>query len=313
MRRPGGSCTWAKVIGSMIEEESDFPRPSFDQLIEIDDELADKGIEAFKRPYEAARLWGLKHGNEFLVALKMEGWFGDTYRQLHPSIDFSAESFLTLSVSARGISYFVKPPIAYGTVAIKPMDYVAISQNEMGRLWHRHPDAFWDLQWQGFDAVDLFMSLVNFHPTEILATNMMQTAVSQLTASARQLVACELDSSLPQGMAMACELAGKSLLVANGSSERELRALGHDLTRIHNSIKEILPSPIDFDINEAIKCLPAYVTVRYNAPVLQISAAQDLYRKAMFIVADFLRRTNHSQGYWDMLASGEMPGRKISG
>lgn len=295
----------------MIEDESAAMVPTSDDLIRIDDQLAEQGVPVFNRPFEAAKLWGIVCGSEWEIALAREGWFKDAYKELHPSIDFTADSFLTLCVSARGISYFVKPPKGYGRCAIKPIDHVSISNNEISRLWNDHPESFWELQWQGFDAIDLFMAMLNFHPKLPSASNMMRTAVSQLTASARQLVACELDSSLPQGMSMSCELAGKAILIAQGFSAQRLRSIGHNLETIHNEVSAILPSPVDHDVTKAINQIPAYVKVRYEAPLLNLLEAQNLYSRAMFVIADFLRRTNHSQGYWDVSAGGKIPARKI--
>lgn len=285
------------------------PNPSPVEIIALDDELADLGIPVFDRPFEAAKLWGKRNGGEW-TALEKEEFFRLEYRNLHPSVPFDADSFLTLCVSARGVSYFIRPPMTYGRTAIKPIEYTSISKFEISRLWHDHPNAFWEMQWQGFDATDLFMSLVNFHSKDLSAQNMMRTAVNQLTASARQLVACEIDSSLPQGIAMAAELAGKATYL-HLEGKDALRDIGHDLQKLASKVADLKPSPVDASVAFVANQLPEYVKARYNSPAMTIAGAQDLYRKAMFFVADMLRRTNHAQGYWQMLESDMMPNRSF--
>jgi hypothetical protein len=282
--------------------------PSAEDFMELDDQLAADGIPIFSRPFAAAKHWADKTGN-ILFALENERWFQNAYKSLHPSVDFSADSFLTLAASAQGISYAVKPPIAYGRVAIQPLKHVKISEDEVGRLYRRHPKSFWELQWQACDGVDLFTALVNFHPSEERAKNMMTTAVNQLTASSRQLIASELDASLPQGMAMSVELAGKAILLSMGVTEKELRELGHDLPALAASIAAKVSSPCDATVADVVSELPKYVEVRYDAPILTIVEAHRIFAHSMFVVADFIRRTNHDQLYWKCMTDSKVPVR----
>lgn len=278
--------------------------PTIEELARLDDKLADSGSAIFERPFEAARLWGDWEG-----ALNNESWFQEAYSRLYPSVDFSLQSFLTLAVSARGISYFVRPPLGYGRVLMKPIQYVGITEPEVRRLYQAHETAFWELQWQATDATDLFMAYTNFHPSDTRARNLMRTALNQLTASSRQLVASELDASIPQGMAMAVELAGKSVLASRGSAPRDERRLAHDLVAIHDAVAAAVESPADRAVEAAISRLPAYVEVRYEAPVLTILEAQHLFADALFVISDFLRRTNHDQLYWQLMRDESVPER----
>lgn len=277
----------------------------------LDDELADRGVPIFSRPFEAAKVWAERAGN-LMLALEHERWFQDAYSKIHPSVDFSADSFLTLAASARGISYYLKPPMAYGRVAIQPINYVAISEGELGQLYRRHVNSFWELHWQACDGVDLFMALVNFHPAGTAAQNMIITAVNQLTASSRQLIASEIDSSLPQGVAMAAELAGKAVLASMGSTDKQLRTLGHDVPAIVSAVSADLPSPCDTLVAAAAARLPPYVQVRYDAPILSIVEGQHIFADALFVTADLLRRTNHDQIYWRAAMADDIPARAFN-
>ncbi|HMN54933.1 MAG TPA: hypothetical protein PKC32_12190, partial [Sphingopyxis sp.] len=143
------------------------------------------------------------------------------------------------------------------------------------------------------------------------AQHRIETAVCQLTASSRPLVSCEIDSSLPQGMVMACELAGKAVLLRDGMSPESVRQIRHDMPRLFSEVSARIASPLDSIVGNVIASLPDYVAVRYDAPPMTIADAQDLFRKAMFIVADFLRRTNHDQAYWREVTAGKLPARVI--
>ena len=284
------------------------PPPTMEQFLAIDEQLADAGVPALARPFEAAKLWG-ERSNNMMIALQQEGWFRDRYKELHPSVPYDGDAFLTLCVSARSVSYFLKPPMGYGRVAIKPLDFVTISKTEVERLWATHPAAFWELKFQGFDGVDLFMAQVNYHSKINAVENMLATAINQLTASARQLVAGEIDLSIPQGLAMACELAGKSVLLKEGATQNELKAIGHDLSKLAAAIGTKVFSPIDNEVQRVAASLPNYVEVRYDAPALNMFQVQDLYRRTLFVIADFIRRTNHDQLYWQLIDDNTVPKR----
>jgi hypothetical protein len=169
--------------------------------------------------------------------------------------------------------------------------------------------------WQGFDAIDLFMAHLNFHPENQAAASMMATAINQLTASARQLVACEVDSSLPQGMALACELAGKAVLLHSGYDDQGLREIGHSIPKLIERVRStgsLSVSPVENQMDEVVPQIPHYTEVRYASPPMTIVTAQDLFRKAMFFVSELLRRTNHDQLYWKVLEDRSMVPRSLA-
>lgn len=286
----------------------DGPLPTPEQFLSMDEELADEGVPSLERPLSAAKLWSERSGDKMAV-LTQEGWFRERYKELHRSVPYDGSAFLTLCVSARSISYFLKPPMVFGRGMIKPIDYVTITPQEIKRLWQTHPSSFWELSFQGFDGVDLFMAQVNYHSGIRAVGNMLATAVNQLSASARQLVAGEIDLSIPQGLAMACELVGKSVLLKEGADQKELKAIGHDLASLSQAIAERIPSPLDNQVQLVAASLPKYVEVRYEAPSLNMAQAQDIYRRTLFVAADFLRRTNHDQLYWNVVSDCAVPQR----
>jgi hypothetical protein len=175
--------------------------------------------------------------------------------------------------------------MGYGAIAIKPLEYTNITDQEVARLWHDHKEAFWELHWQSVDAIDLFMARVNFHTKDVAAQNRIEPAVCQLTASSRQ---------------------------RDGMSPKSVRGIGHDLNRLFSELSWRIGSPIDSTVADVIASFPEYVDVRYDAPPMTMLNAQNLFRKAMFVIADFLRRTNHDQMYWREAETGKLPPRNLT-
>ena len=109
------------------------PDPSIADVLRLDNRLADEGVPVLKRPLRAAKIWSDENSN-LMLGLTKEGIFREAYRELHPSVPFDSASFLTLCVSARGVSYIIRPPMGYGTVAIKFQDHIDITDQEMARV-----------------------------------------------------------------------------------------------------------------------------------------------------------------------------------
>ena len=108
---------------------------------------------------------------------------------------------------------------------------------------------------------------------------------------------------------MACELVGKSVLLKEGATQQEVKAIGHDLVELASAVTDRLSSPLDHQVQMVAETLPKYVAVRYDAPALNMAQAQDVYRRTLFVAADFLRRTNHDQLYWKMIDDSTVPKR----
>jgi hypothetical protein len=284
--------------------------PSRNQLRRLDEELADLGVAAFNRPHEAAMLWATRSGADFLSVLRENEWFEQKFSELHPSVDYTQKPFVTLCVSARSVSYFADPPIVLGTTAVSPIRAVKITEAELSRLHRRHPTDFWELHFQATDAIDLFLADMDFHSQIVRARNMLTTGMHQLGASARQLVAGEIDASLPQGMCLAVELIGKAVAIDAAQGHIDERStFGHNLPCLFDHICNVLSGPNNTEVEMALRHIPRYEDVRYDAPTMAFRDAQNVYRAALFLCAEAMRRTRQDQLYWKLLEDDQMPKR----
>lgn len=288
-----------------------IPYPTDDELRAIDDELANEGVPIVQRPGAALTRWSNRHGIfNFLVVVDMSGWFDAKYAALHPSVKFGRQPLAYLCVSARGIAYEINPPIVYGTRRLNPIDSIKITQPELARIHSANPLAFDELSYQAADGCDLFMGHVDLEP-QPEAAKMLSVGTAQLETSARRLVASTSDPSLPQAMCLACETIVKAVLHERGVSLQRLKDdLGHNLTKLCSELVKILPGPNDADLAAVAASMPNYVAMRYGPPSMNANQEHDIYRRAMFICAEALRRTRHDNIYHKMAADPTMPKRQ---
>lgn len=284
--------------------------PNGAQLRELDDLLAAEGIPADRRPDEAMQRWLERHPEFISEYLHAHEWFRDQFAALHPSVNFKNKSFAYLCVSARGISYELKPPIVFGQAAIDPLKFVQIRKEEVERIFRTSPDEFWELYYQAADGIDLFMASMDFHPKNSEAAQMLSVGKDQLQASARQLVACDAEMALPQGCCLSAEMICKAVLLENGVPvERLKNEFGHKLPALFSELVRLLSGPNDKDVLHVAGKMPRYTDVRFKPPSLNMREKQGLYSKTMFLCAETLRRTRHDQLYYKVLSDPSVPAR----
>lgn len=283
--------------------------PSDNDLKDIDEALAADGVPVAARPDKAMLNW-LKSQPDGICDLAAEArWFTTKFAEMHPSIDFNPKPFVFLAASARGIAYGLHPPIVYGQGSLDPIRSVKISGPELERIWKGDPTAFWELYFQAADGIDLFLSDLDFHPTNAEAAKMLAVGTNQLEASARQLVAGASDASLSQACCLSCEMVLKAVLRERGVAEARVRNLSHRIQDLAAELVSVLPSPNDQEFLAVASSMPSYVSVRYDPPDHSVQDAHDLYRRALFVCAEALRRTRHDQIYYKMIDDPAIPPR----
>jgi hypothetical protein len=288
-----------------------FTLPTDDQIRALDDQLANEGRPAQTRPDAAMWRW-FKHIGEMpsdLAAISQ--WFIRKFALLHPSVNFQHRPFAFLCVSARGIAYELNPSVILGRqVTIDPVRCVRIHQTELARIYRGHPKDFWEMYFQAADGVDLFLGVIDLHPKQAEAEKMLSVGTDQLAGSARQLVACANDSSLSQATCLAVEMVLKAVLHENGVSLERLKQIGHKIPDLCAEVAGRLSGPNDQEFAAVANTMPSYVTVRYRPPALDMNEAQDIYRRALFLCAEGLRRTRSDQIYYKMIADSTIPSRE---
>ena len=284
--------------------------PNTEDVRLLDEEMAQKGVPVRRRPELAVGHWmrlGKPMPTDFVVAAK---GLRQAFEALHPSVDFSNQPFAVLAASARSVAYEVNPPIVFGSMPVSPIQSVKITQAELQRIHQADPTAFWELYYQAADAIDLFHSEMDFHPQEPEAAKMLSVGFSQLQASARQMIGSSTDGSLEQAMALAAELVVKAVLREKGVPLARLQALGHSVPKLVAELATLLPGPLDAELAQVAATLPPYVASRYSPSDLGPAEAQDVYRRALFVCGEALRRTRHDQLYSKLVADPGVPPRK---
>ncbi len=267
--------------------------PTLDELRALDDELASEGFAVRQRPQKAAYLWATRSGGGLMDSLALRHWFDTAYAELHPSVNFADQPFGLICVSAHGVAYGLRPPIVFGHMRLNPMEFVEIKREELERIHAKDPAAYWELYYQAADGVDLFTSNMNRIDGSTEAGRMIAVGYSELEASARQLIAgTHSSASLAHSMCVMVETISKGVLVAAGASENEVIKLNHRIPDICATLAKRRPGPNDAEYLKVAAMMPALVASRYKPEKLSGRDALDLYRKALFLSAEALRRTS---------------------
>ena len=122
---------------------------------------------------------------------------------------------------------------------------------------------------------------------------MIAVGYSELEASARQLIAgTPSDASLAHSMCVMVETISKGVLVSAGVPHGDLLSLSHRIPDICAALAAQLHGPNDAEYLKVAGMMPALVASRYQPARLNGAEALDLYRKALFLSAEALRRTS---------------------
>jgi hypothetical protein len=200
-----------------------------------------------------------------------------------------------LAVSALGVSYRCDPPIVFGAPNIDVMKLVRITPTESQRIFQDSPRAWWEMYYQALDAIDLWLNRMDLLPGQYPG---LSVAFSQLEASARQLVACSPDSSLPQSVALITELSIKGALFSAGFKMRDLEKLGHNVKLAAAKLCEISKLGNNSDFLQAVASIPPYIESRYSPPPWEMPMAQQHYKTVLYIASEALRRSGeHRMGH----------------
>jgi hypothetical protein len=286
----------------------DYPTDA--EIEELDDRFSTEGVPVLNWPTMAMSEWMSKNGafpENFAASAE---WFRNKFAALHPSVDFSNQPFAFLSVSARSISYQMKPPMVFGHRSINPIDHLAIQQNELERIFNKDPTSFWEMYYQAADCIDLFAGSENFHPTVPAARGILSVGFSHLEAIARQLVAGRVDASTSHAVCAAVETISKAVLTEQGQKDKQLRDLGHNIGKICKAITKEFAGPNDSEYLMVADTMPELVKSRHHPTALNMMETQNLYRKALFLSAEALRRTGHDPLYYKVDRDSTIPRRK---
>lgn len=290
-------------------------RPTDQELQDLDFELRTSGTALLDLPRAALFEWCRRQGmSDFTQMLTHQRWFVGAFTKLHPSFDFDDRPFALMCVSALGIPYKLNPPIYFGSMRVNLMEFVRIQPDELARLHALQPAAYWDLHYQAADSIDFFRADLS-HPSGTLeSAAMTEVGYQHLQTSARRLVeGVRPSADLAHILATAVETVTKGVLAGYGVPKETLMKYGHNLKQACEALADICPLSDDAEYVAVAGTLPTLVSSRYEPKELTSREGLDLYRRALFLCAEAVRRGDNSGGgsaYQHLLNDPQVPPRE---
>lgn len=286
--------------------------PTDEEIAALDRELADEGVAPHDRPESVPWPEGAMIGPGVNTMKVFADHVRSKFQALHPSVNWEPKPFAYLCVSARAVSYRLSPPVVFGQISINPMKFIAITEPELERIHREHPASFWEMMYQAADGIDLFMARINFKPPQPEAALFMHRGALLLEGDARELVEGIADPSLAHTATLAAELILKAVLHSRGVALDKLKSMkefGHDLPKLCAELAKQFPNSRDSELAGVAASMPNNIDARYKLSSQTYAEGQDVFRRALFICAEALRRTNHDEIYGKMAADPSVPRR----
>lgn len=285
-------------------------------VIEVDDELIQKGIEPFQRPLHTYLIIAqrLKPGSS--VILEHDPLFNavnQIYKELYRSTDLEMPPIHIGTFMFRDIFFSIRIPVSFGSPAINPVDFLIDVPNTQKRwLFNDQQTALTFLD-QVIDLIDFTYGLDDLKNTGNLPSKTVEwwdLAKQHLEAAAAILLGSFNKYAVIQNCCLSTELLLKGSLMAKGVDEKTLadskKGYGHDLKNLVNKTADCLPNLNRETLLFVVQQLPHYVQSRYEA---QNFSRLDLGRFMMntqFISGEILRQFSNRNCRKDFTA---MPNR----
>lgn len=275
-------------MGTMLTQ------PTPQELLVLDERLAEEGVAIQARPHSAATLWASQNGKGLQEAISQWRWFNQAYAALHPSVSFG-DNEQALCVTARGVAYRFSIPFIFGHYPLDPLEFVIIGSFELDRIKKDHPESYFSLIYQSADIFDLFtMDRVRIDGNQN-SSEMMAVGTSLLRDTARALVAgaTGAHAGLAHTMCVAVETITKSALIALGvETTSSVSKYGHSFQRMCKALQESCPAVNDEEYLLASGGMPNLVQTRYGGGRRTTADEHKLFRRALFLSAEAMRRTS---------------------
>ncbi len=240
-------------------------------ILALEDELCAKGMAPKNRHFELpARAMERLGYRSFVLSgsgappllRRIEGMHATLYRRK----DVAAGGVHGGAFMFRGIATNVHVPIAYGTVAIEPFSLCDLAARQID--WLRSSAG----QEQAYlvNFCNLFDFAASLHPmggygvAPKPALPLLQLSALQTQGAAATLCAAFDERGAVQSALIAAELAMKAALAGAGANEDDLKALGHDFSKMARAVGEAYEEFGLEAVMEDVGNLPELVPNRYS-------------------------------------------------
>jgi hypothetical protein len=287
-------------------------------VIEVDDELIQKGMEPFQRPPSAYLMIAqkLKPGSSaFLQNDPLFNAVNQIYGELYRSTDLHMPPMHVGAFMFRDVFFPLHIPLIYGSPAINPVDFL-IDVPDIPKRWlfndRQTGLVFFD---QVIDLMDFAYGLDDLEKIGQLPDKTVEwwyLAKQQLEAAAATVLGSFNKYAVIQNCCISTELLLKGALMAKGVDEKTLaskkQGYGHNLENLVDKTAQHLPNLDREILLLLVKQLPDYVESRYEAKEFLRLDIGKFLMNTQFISGEILRQFSNRNFRADFAATPDESG-----
>lgn len=269
-------------------------------VIEVDDELLQKGAEPFQRPMSAYLMitQRLKPGSSAILQYDpIFNAVNQIYRELYRPEDLHMPPMHVGAFMFRDVFFPLRIPIIFGSPAINPVDFLTDVPEAQKRWLFTNQQTGLSFFDQVIDLMDFVYGLDDLEKMETLPSKTIEwwyLAKQQLEAAAATVLGSFNKYAVIQNCCISTELLLKGALLANNIDEdtlkNEKKGYGHKLENLVNRAGELLPDIDAATLLFVIRQLPNYVKSRYEAMQVSRLDLGKFLMNAQFIGGEVLRQ-----------------------
>ncbi|TAE61077.1 MAG: hypothetical protein EAZ76_00970 [Nostocales cyanobacterium] len=299
-------------------------------VIEVDDELIQKGIEPFQRPQATYLIIAQRLNPGSSVILEHDPLFNavnQIYKELYRLTDLVMPPIHIGAFIFRDVFFPLRIPLIYGSPAINPVDFL-IDVPDIQKQWLFNDQQtglkFFD---QVIDLMDFAYGLDDVEKMGNLPNKTVEwwyLAKQHLEAAAAILLGSFNKYAVIQNCCLSTELLLKGSLMAKGVDEETLankkpknekdknkkEDYGHNLKNLVNKTADYLPNLNRETLLFVVQQLPDYVKSRYEAQKFSRLDLGKFLMNTQYISGEILRQFSNrncredfitmSNGNWDL-------------
>ena len=279
-------------------------------VIEVDDELIQKGFYPFQRPQATYLIIAQRLNPGSSVILEHDPLFNavnQIYKELYRLTDLVMPPIHIGTFMFRDVFFPIRIPVILSSLAINPVDFLIDVPNTQKRwLFNDQQTALTFLD-QVIDLIDFTYGLDDLQKTGKLPSKTVEwwdLAKQHLEAAAAILLGSFNKYAVIQNCCIATELLLKGALITFGFDEKTLanqkpkneknknkkEDYGHNLTNLVNTTADYLPNLNRETLLIVVDKLPHYVKTRYEAQNFSRLDLGEFMMNTQFISGEILRQ-----------------------
>jgi hypothetical protein len=269
-------------------------------VIEVDEELIQKGAEPFQRPMSAYLMIAqrLKPGSSAILQHDpLFNALNQIYNQLYRPVDLYMPPMHMGAFMFRDVFFPLRIPAIFGSPPINPVDFLT-DVPDIPKRWLFNDQqtglAFFD---QVIDLMDFVYGLDDIEKIGQLPDKTVEwwyLAKQQLEAAAATVLGSFNKYAVIQNCCISTELLLKGALMAKGVDEKTLankkQGYGHNLENLVDKTAQQLPNLDREILLLVVKQLPDYVESRYEAKNFSRLELGRFLMNTQFISGEILRQ-----------------------